>query len=484
MNNFKLKDYNLADTIAAPATYPGRSALGVIKISGKQAINIVSRVFLPRRKKNIKKVKSHTLHYGWIIESPLSIVHSPQKKQKSQEKNQKLPTIIDEVLISVMRGPASYTREDVVEISSHGGAVVINKILELVLGEGGRLALPGEFTYRALVKGRIDLLQAEGILSIVEAKSQDGLSLAALQLKGEASQKIRKIKEQLKDVFTQTEAFINFPEDEINIAAGKIKTTVTAIENQLSRLLEGSKQAQVLKEGARCVICGKTNVGKSTLFNCLLKQERVIVSKMPGTTRDVIEEVLTIKGLPLRIYDTAGLLEPQDFVTAQAIDRTMLLFNEADLIIFVLDGTHCLNKDDLFLLEKIKDKTAVMVINKADRKQKLSLSNIPNFKGPKVKFSALKNIGLQSLEEAIYNSICKEGLDRQDIVFLNQYQRQVLANSRDSLTKAARLLEEGYTIDFVNLALGEGLDNLGKLSGEVLSEEILENIFGKFCIGK
>lgn len=475
MRNFSLKDYNLADTIAAPATYPGRSALGVVKISGKQALAIAAKIFVPKRKKNIKKVKSHTLHYGWIAQ---------RTGKKLSTNNYELPTIIDEVLVSVMRGPASYTREDVVEISSHGGAGVINKIMEEVLGAGARLALPGEFTYRAVIKGRIDLLQAQAVLSIVEAQSEEGLSWAAVQLKGDVSQKIREIREQLKGVFAQVEAFINFPEDEVVIAREPVEETLADLGNKLERLLEGSNQARLLKEGARCVICGKANVGKSTLFNRLLKQERVIVSRMPGTTRDVIEETINIKGLLLRLYDTAGLTETKDFVMAQAVEHTMRRINEADLVIFVLDSSRPLDKDDIFLLEKIKDKTAVLVINKIDRPRKLKLGGIPEFRGCKVRYSALKNIGLIDLENAIYNSVCAKGLDSRDIVFLNQFQRQVLENSRNGILAAQKFLEEGYTIDFANLALAQAQDDLGKLSGEVLCDEILENIFSNFCIGK
>ncbi|UCD15127.1 MAG: tRNA uridine-5-carboxymethylaminomethyl(34) synthesis GTPase MnmE [Candidatus Omnitrophota bacterium] len=478
MSSFKIKDYNLADTIAAPATYPAKSALGVVKISGKQAINIVSKIFAPHRKKNIKKVKSHTLHYGWIVEKRGT-------RNTQTTKHKPLNTeIIDEVLVSVMRGPASYTREDVVEISSHGGAFVTNRIMELVLDRGARLALPGEFTYRALVGGRIDLLQAQGILSIIDTQSRQGLNLAALQLKGDASGKIREVRDQLRNVFIQTEAVINFPEDEVSVLSRDIKESLADIEAKLNRLLEASKQAQVLKEGARCVICGKSNVGKSTLFNCLLKQQRVIVSKWPGTTRDVVEETINVKGIPLRIYDTAGFLEPKDFIAKEAIEKSRQAFDKADLVILVLDATRRMDKDDLFLLEKVKEKSAVLIINKVDLKQKVNFSHLRRFKGLKAKCSALKNIGIDDLEEVIYNSVCSKGIEGQDIVFLNQYQRQILEKSRDKILEAAKFLEQGYTIDFINLALRESLDSLGKLSGEVLSQEVLESIFSNFCIGK
>jgi tRNA modification GTPase len=474
---FRLKDYNLDDTIAAIATFPSKSALGIIKISGKHAIDVISKIFLPRKKKNLKKVKTYTLHYGWIINSYQSSVISSQPKKRTTN-------IVDEVLISVMRNPYSYTREDVVEISSHGGTFVLNKILELVLKEGARLALPGEFTYRALVKGRIDLLQAQSILNIIETRSETGLNIAVSQLKGHLSDTIKGLKEEIKEMFVQTEALINFPEDEVDVTFAPMKKNIKNIEKVINRLLLGSRQAKVFKEGMRCVICGKTNAGKSTLFNLLLKEERVIVSRFPGTTRDVIEETINIKGVPLRIYDTAGILEPKDFVTRKAVEKTSKVFDEADLVILVVDGSKALNKDDLFLLKKAKDKNTIIIINKIDIKQKLKIRDLPPIKGTKVKISALKNIGIKDLEEAIYKIVYNKGIDRANLIFLNQYQQSILEKARDSIKEAAGFLRQGYTIDFVNLALKESLENLGKLSGEVVSEEILESIFSNFCIGK
>lgn len=475
MQSFKLKDYNLGDTIAAIATFPSLSALGVIKVSGKKAFPIISKIFLPRRKKDMRKVKTYTLHYGWIMEKA-------QRHKVAKAQRRATNYIVDEVLVSVMRAPNSYTREDVVEISSHGGVLVSNKILEIILREGARLALPGEFTYRALAKGRIDLLQAESILDIVEARSEEGLKAAAMQLSGESSQKIKKIKDEIKEVFVETESSINFPEDDTSICLTQAKRKIKVIEKKINQFLQGGQEAKILKEGTRCVICGKVNTGKSTLFNRLLGEERVIVSNYAGTTRDVIEETINIRGIPLRIYDTAGILEPKDFIAKEAIEKSQAALGGADLVILLLDGSKSLGKDDYFLLEKVRNKNTILVINKIDLPQRIK--NISKFKSYRVSLSALKNTGIEDLEKAIFKSIYKKGLHRQDMIFLSQYQRQSLKAAADNIVEARNFLDKSYPIDFVNLSLKSSLDNLGKLTGEVLTEEILEDIFSNFCIGK
>jgi tRNA modification GTPase len=474
MQGSKLKDYRLSDTIAAIATFPAKSALGVIKLSGKKALGIVHEIFRPAKKKNIKKVKTYTLHYGWITE-----------KAKTANLKPQTATLIDEVLVSIMKAPSSYTREDVVEISCHGGIIVLNKILEIILKKGARLALPGEFTYRALINGRIDLLQAESVLGIVEARTEEGLNLASSQLLGEASLKIKALKKEVGDFFIETESLINFPEDEVKNSPQAIRDRINILERKISGVLEGGQEANIIKEGLKCVICGKTNVGKSTLFNRLLKEERVIVSKLPGTTRDIVEETINIRGIPLRLYDTAGILEPKDLIARKAMQKAEETFDKADLVILLLDGSRPLNKDDSFLIEKAKDKNKIIVINKIDLPIRLNIKDIPGAPLEVVRMSALKNIGLNELEKAVYKFVYHRGvLDRENIIFLSRYQHEILKKVNENIRQAKAFLKEGRSIDFINLALKECLDNLGKLSGEVLSEEILESIFSRFCIGK
>ncbi|MDD4954736.1 MAG: tRNA uridine-5-carboxymethylaminomethyl(34) synthesis GTPase MnmE [Candidatus Omnitrophica bacterium] len=483
MSLVKLKYYNTDDTIAAIATFTSKSALGVIKISGKNAISIIHKIFIPRRSKDIRKAKTYTLHYGWIVDRAQGTGFRVQEKK-----------IIDEVLVSVMREPFSYTCEDVVEISCHGGAIVLGKILEAILKEGARLAQPGEFTYRAFLNGRIDLLQAEGIKNIVDAKTDKALQAAVSQLKGRAFEKFNKIKAAVKDAFLALEADINFPDDDTAINVPGVKEKIKRIISAMEDILKADKEAKIIKEGLICAICGKTNAGKSTLFNALLQEERVIVSEVPGTTRDVIEETINIRGIPLRIHDTAGILSPRNFIEKKAIEKSEKIFNEADLVILVLDGSRRLSKDDLFLLNKIKKlrggkntdspKGVVVIINKSDLKQKLNLKNISHIKGFRVKLSALKKEGIEDLEKVITKAAASFSVKRDDFVFLNRYQSEILGNAYCDIKEAEKSLAANREIDAAAISLKNALENLGKLSGEVFCEELLESIFNDFCIGK
>lgn len=486
MSFIKLKEYNTNDTIAAIATFTSKSALGVIKISGKKAVDIIYEIFIPKSKKDIRKAKTYTLHYGWIAQGA--------KPKAESGKNDTPKAIIDEVLVSVMRKPSSYTCEDVVEISCHGGAVALNKILGTILKQGARLARPGEFTYRAFLNGRIDLLQAQGIKNIVDAKTDKGLQAAISQLKGEAFKKFDEVKKAIKDVFLLTEADINFQEDDTAIELKAVKNKIKKIGAALRDILTADEKSRVIKDGLICVICGKTNAGKSTLFNTLLQEERVIVSEVPGTTRDAVEETINVRGVPLRIYDTAGILAPENFIEKKAIEKSEKIFSEADLIMLVLDGSRRLEEDDLFLLNKIKalqsaggknsEKRVVVIINKSDLKQKLTPKNISRIKGFKVKLSALKKEGISDLERVIFKAVHSFDSQREDLVFLNRYQSEILKQAYSDMLEAETNLTSKRDIDLVNLSLKSALDNLGKLTGEVFCQELLESIFSDFCIGK
>lgn len=466
MDQFKLKDYKLADTIVALATFPSPAALGIIKISGKKAVKIISQIFIAKSSKDINKAKTYTLHYGWI-------------SQNKAKKN-----IIDEVLVSLMLKPHSYTKEDVVEISSHGGLLVINKIITLILKAGGRLALPGEFTYRAFINGRIDLLKAQSVLDIIQARSQQGLKKAVSQLRGDVSLKISKLKEEIKSLFVFIEAYISFPEDQVVIPLKDIKDKLLHIHQEFGKFVKAGQDGQALRQGINCVICGKANVGKSTLFNRLLKEERVIVSEYAGTTRDVVEDTISIKGLTLRLSDTAGIIQTKDFLTQKAISRSKEAINQADITLLVLDNSKVLTREDSALLEKLKDKNVIIVLNKADLASKINLRAIPQNYKVIVKLSALQDFGLHDLEELIYKSLYKKGVKAQDSIFLSQYQRQISQEIYLSLSKIKDFLESGYTIDFIHLELKHCLDNLDKITGDHYSQDMLESIFSQFCIGK
>ncbi len=474
MSQPNLKDYRLADTIAAVATPVSKSALGVVKLSGTKSLAILDKIFIPKNKKKIKKQKSFTLHYGWIARQNKGL------KSKGCQGRE----AIDEVLVSLMKAPRSYTAEDVVEISSHGGVVVLNQILESVLKEGARLANPGEFSYRAFVNGRIDLLQAESILGLVEAKTDKAASFSFQQLNGQNSKKFTEIKNELKDIFVYSESMINFPEEDISLSKRDIKERINRLIKKVDKLKKGQAQAKLLSQGLRCVICGRANSGKSTLFNRLLNTERVIVSNIPGTTRDVVEETIDIKGVPVKIYDTAGILEPKDFVTEKALEKTNQMFDQADLVVLLFDGSRKMNKDDRFFLNKTKNKNTILVVNKSDLNQKLSIDEKVKKNHKFIKMSALRDKDIDRFEKIIKAAVCANESEVKDLIFLNQYQKKELDNLARGLSEVKRYIDKKYTVDFINFSLKDCLDYIGKITGEVYCEEILESVFSNFCIGK
>jgi len=458
-----LKNYNTRDTIVAIATFPARSGLGVIKISGKKALAIAHKIFKPAKPKDIRKAKTFTLHYGRIIDRT---------------------KIVDEALVSVMRAPRSYTREDIIEISCHGGPYVLNQILKLILKNDVRLAQPGEFTYRAFLNGRLDLTQAQSVAAITEADCDQALVQALAQLEGGLSREITRIKESLKVAYAWTQAQINFPEDQITPCTGFLGKALKTAAAKVDALIVETAAGRALNEGFRCVICGRTNTGKSTLFNRLLREERVIVSHIPGTTRDVLDETINIQGVPLRIFDTAGILKARDIIEEKAMAKTRQAFANADLVLVLIDGSRRLSRDDQQLLKQARDKNSLLIINKSDLPQKVSRETARFFGRPMVRFSALKSKSLAILEKAILRCVTRTGAIRPDAVFLSRYQEEALVKISKGLKQALGYLAGGQGVDMIDLALAECLEEVGKLSGEVASSQTLEEIFSKFCIGK
>jgi len=473
-----IRGYDTKHTIAAIATFPSTAALGIIKVSGKDALSIVRRIFLPKNKnKDIKKAKSYTLHYGWIVQPSESRSRTVKTKRESK--------IIDEVLISIMRSPYSYTREDVVEISSHGGILILNKILDLILKSGARLAKPGEFSYRAFLNGRLDVIQLQAISDIVETKTEKTLFSLSRQLKGDFSKTILAVKDELRGISSLLEACINFPDEDIAEDLPQIKKGIKKIGTRIRNILNNHSIFRVLHEGIVCVICGSANVGKSTLFNRILKQERAIVTHVAGTTRDAIEETVNIKGLPLRIYDTAGIIKTKDLVSKNAVKKSYEKIEKADLVIFMFDASHSIDNENLSLLEKIKDKNIIVVVNKIDLPSRIKEERLQSLKKPLVRISALKGIGINQLEKTVFNAIYRKGMDRKEnVVVLAKWQAQILEDILSHLNEAEKFVNEGFTLDFVSLALKNTLDDLSKLSGENIDEDVLNDIFSNFCIGK
>ncbi|MBI3990546.1 MAG: tRNA uridine-5-carboxymethylaminomethyl(34) synthesis GTPase MnmE [Candidatus Omnitrophica bacterium] len=458
-------NYDINDTIAAIATGLGESGIGIVRISGKSALAVADRVFLSRNKKKPSAFKTYTTHYGWVGDG-----------QK----------VIDEVILTVMRAPKSYTKEDTVEINCHGGILALRATLNLVLENGCRLASPGEFTKRAFLNGRIDLAQAEAVLDIIRAKTDSALKISVEQLRGGLSYQINKPRKVLLDVLSQLEANIDFPEEDIgHSGSNDILRRLNTANNALKDILETSGQGRIFREGINVVICGKPNVGKSSLLNALLKQERSIVTHLAGTTRDTIEEVIDIKGIPVRIVDTAGIIEPRDLIERKAIQRSKRYIDLADLIILLFDGSRRLAKEDEVIISKIKIKNALAIINKIDLKQKIDKARIQRRFNHVISISAkqLKNIGL--LESAIVNLAYSGKIIHSEPVMVSNLRHiKAIQDAQKLIAESINSLDNKLSVEFIAQDVKDALGHLDDLLGKRFSEDLLDKIFSDFCIGK
>jgi len=457
--------YDINDTITAISTPIGESGIGIVRISGKDALAVADKIFVSKDGNKPSAFKTYTTHYGWIID----------KKE-----------IIDEVILTVMRAPKSYTKEDIVEINCHGGIVALRRILDLVLESGARLAQPGEFTKRAFLNGRIDLAQAEAVLDIIRAKSDSALKIGVEQLKGVLSQELNKIRKDLLNILSILEANIDFPEEEITSANLKeISQKLNNIKEQLQHILDSSGAGRILREGINVVICGKPNVGKSSLLNALLKQERSIVTPIAGTTRDTIEEIIDIKGIPMRIVDTAGIIEPGDFIEKKAVQRSKRYIDLADLVILLFDGSRRLTKEDELLIRKIKKKKVIAAINKIDLRQKIEKNKIINRLGKIIGISAkkLKNINL--LEDAIVDLVYNgKVISSEPILVCNLRHIEIIKRAQKLIAQALNSLDNNLSLEFIAGDLKDASLHLDEILGKKFSEDLLDRIFSEFCIGK
>jgi len=456
------------DTICAISTPLGISGIGIIRLSGPDTYRIIDRIFKPARKIKISEASSHTVHYGHIVDGT---------------------RIIDEVLVTIMKKPRSYTREDMAEIGCHGGIIPLKEVLALCIKNGARQAEPGEFTKRAFLNGRIDLTQAESVLEIIYSKTEKALDISMKKLKGGLSSHLLKIRELLIDILSDIEAKINFPEEDdvsnYNLdIVNKIEVALSNIEKILSRAGRG----KIVQQGINATITGRTNVGKSSLLNALLKEERAIVTEIPGTTRDIIQETINIKGIPVNIIDTAGIRKVRGRIERMGVEKALEWMNKAEINLVMLDGSKRLNEYDHQLLEYVKDKkNYVLIINKNDLLQKIEREYIEkNFSQDKIVFlSAKTGKGIDILEEKLYNLIIDGyGEMKGDEIFLNIRQEGKIKEVREHLMKAREDIVKGGTIDILAEYLKECINILDELKGGNISEEILDSIFSRFCIGK
>lgn len=467
---------NVNDTIAAIATGIGECGIGIVRISGKDAVAISENIFLSKERKPISGFKTHTVHYGFIINgSPVAGRRSPDEKN-----------IIDEVLLTVMRAPKTYTREDVVEISCHGGIVAMRSVLDLVLQNGARLAEPGEFTKRAFLNGRIDLTQAEAVLDIIKAKTDSALNLGINQLQGIISKELELLRERVLNSLTFLEANIDFPEEDIEEAdLEELRETLQHINSKLKQILDSSSWARVMREGINVVICGKPNVGKSSLLNALLKEERSIVTPVAGTTRDTIEEIIDIRGIPVKIVDTAGILEPRDLIEKKAVKRSKEQIKKADLIILLFDGSSKIDSQDEVVIKNVVNKHVIVVINKIDLKQRIEEGKIKKQFKHIIHLCAKKTKNINLLEEKVFELFSKGSINVNEPCMVSNLRHiHILRKAQKHIVESINSLDNKMSLEFVTQDIKYALNELDELLGRNFSVDLLEKIFSEFCIGK
>ncbi len=454
----------IEDTIAAISTPLGHGGIGIVRLSGRDAIKIAERIFSSPKGRRLQETPSHRILYGYIL--------NPVNHE-----------IIDEVLVSVMKAPNTYTREDIVEINCHGGPLPLRRTLELLLNEGARLGEPGEFTLRAFLNGRIDLAQSEAVLDIINSLTEQSQRAAMEQLRGGLSKKLSDIRQKLIELTAIVEAYIDFPEEDIEVPTQKdLGERAREIQLELGELIKDGRYGMILREGLKTAIIGRPNVGKSSLLNALLQQDRAIVTEMPGTTRDIIEEYLNIQGLPIRIMDTAGIRDAGNIAEREGVERSLRAMQKADLVLLILDGSEQLHDTDKRLIEESRSKDTILVINKTDLPSKISINNLPSDK-PVVRVSALNGEGLESLKDEIINISLKGRKETGIILVTNARHIMALRKAHTSITSFINGIAE-LSPELLALELRDGLDALGEIIGITTPQEILNKIFSEFCIGK
>ena len=454
------------DTIAAIATAMSNSGIGIVRISGEESFDIIQKIYRGKKEKNIIEQKSHTIHYGYIADGEETI---------------------DEVLVMLMRGPHSFTGEDVVEIDCHGGVYVVKKILETVIKYGARPAEPGEFTKRAFLNGKMDLSQAEAVIDIINSKNEYALKSSVSQLKGSVHKKITDIR---KDILYHT-AFIETALDDpehisVDGYGEKLKVTVDNLLEQIHQLLITSDNGRMIKEGIQTVIVGKPNAGKSSLLNVLVGEERAIVTDIEGTTRDVLEEHIQLQGISLNIMDTAGIRETKDIVEKIGVDKAKNHANEADLIIYVVDASRELDENDDEIIEMIRDKQAIVLLNKSDLETVVTKEMLQEkLEKPMILISAKEEEGIHELEETLKRMFFHGEISFNDEIYItNIRHKTALSDAEESLKKVIMSIDSGMPEDFYSIDLMDAYESLGSITGETIGEDLVNEIFSKFCMGK
>lgn len=437
-------------------------------MSGENCFNVLEKIFIPKKKQPIEEIKGYTMKYGNIVDSSGSVV--------------------DEVLVSYFKAPKSYTTENMCEINSHGGNVVVKKILELCLSNGADLAEPGEFTKRAFLNGRIDLLQAESVIDVINAKSEKEAKTGIKQLEGFLSEKIAEIKKEIMDVMVNIDVSIDYPEYDVDeVTSKQITDMLDSVGKKLTKLEKSFDNGKIIKEGIKTAIIGRPNAGKSSLLNAILKENRAIVTEYEGTTRDTIEEFVTVNGIPLKLIDTAGIRKANDEVEKIGIEKSKEIANEADLIIAIFDASKELTQEDLEILNLAKNKKTIIILNKMDLESKIDENDerLKAVSNSILKISALKKQGIEELYDEISNlfELNEINLD-QDIVITNVRHKNLIEKALESVKKAKETMENKMPLDIIAIFIKDILEDLANITGEIVTDDIIDEIFSKFCLGK
>ncbi|MBV1757853.1 MAG: tRNA uridine-5-carboxymethylaminomethyl(34) synthesis GTPase MnmE [Dethiosulfatibacter sp.] len=454
-------------TIAAAATSPGIAGIGIVRVSGNKSLEIVTNIFKSKNGKSLAELAYRKMYYGWIID--------PENEK-----------VIDEVLVVYMKAPDTYTREDIVEINCHGGIISVEKILRLLLDQGARLAERGEFTKRAFLNGRIDLTQAEAVMDLVSAKTKNSFELSLHQLEGRLSREIETIRQNLMDLIAQIEVNIDFPEyDEEEMTMDDILSISREIAQKIEKLVQSSETGIIYKEGLKTLILGKPNVGKSSLMNYLLNENRAIVTEIPGTTRDTIEEFVNLAGVPLKIIDTAGIRNTEDIVEKIGVQKALEKIEEADLILMVFDASKELEVEDLMIIDHIKGKNVFYLLNKTDLKEMISFDRLEYVKKELIRISIMNNEGLEEIEKKVRKEFLSGKLNiDNDTIVSNIRHKNLLVKAKQSIYDVIASVENGLTLECVEVDIMDTLAYLGEITGASVKEDLMDKIFSEFCIGK
>lgn len=456
------------DTIAAISTPMGEGAIAIVRLSGPKAVATADRVY--RGANRLTDVPTHTIHYGKLVE-------------RTTEQ------VIDEVMVSVMRAPKTFTREDVVELNCHGGIVAVNRVLELILEQPDvRLAEPGEFTKRAFLNGRIDLSQAEAVMDLIRAKTDRAMTVAVGQIEGRLSKLVQDLREQLLQTIASIEVNIDYPEyDAEEMTQQIVQKDAGEVRRILTELLATARQGKILREGLSTAIIGRPNVGKSSLLNTLVQEAKAIVTDIAGTTRDTIEEYVNVRGVPLKLIDTAGIRETEDIVERMGVEKSRQALNSADLILLVLNGNDALTEEDVLLFEAIRGMNAIIIVNKSDLPQQIDLERVTQLADdrPIVTTSLLEEAGVMDLEAAIAALFFEQGVEGQDMTYVSNARHiQLIKQASQMIEDALGAAEASMPIDMVQIDLRRAWDTLGEINGDTAQDSLLDKLFSQFCLGK